>query len=593
MPDTFHHPTSEDELVALVKRAYREGRQLRVRGAAHSPAHAIYTDPPPGFPNQVDVQEAPPGDGINVMLDRYREWRVIDEQQKLVEADAGIHLGDDPSDPTGTASLEKSLLWQLWNDKHWTLSDTGGITHQTVSGFASTGSAGGSFTHSLSENLWAIRIIDGRGNVEEISRQKDPDRFCSLLPGFGLLGVISKIVFKCVDTFDIEGQEAVTRPEDCAVDIFGPGSGGRDSLADFLRKTEFARIEWWPQRGCERVLVWQAKRLLNPGPEFIPRRYEEFTKCPELAEFGISVIYAVLANLNKLSRARRVLAPAYRQLSNALASRARRRLGPVGAVAARALAFVVRVAINLAITLLLTPLAPLLRRNLPGAFSKLLGVFVPLNSQKRGKNRSPQRFEDWAWQGLPMDNQAIDVLLPEAFMEMWFPLARTQDVMKTLDRYFRAPKDARAAFDRTGIDAWELYCTGPSCFWLSPSYTDGTDEWAGGAFRVDAYWYQGSPEDPTTSFYPQFWELFEPSGIPFRLHWGKHQPPVAAGDRKWVNYFAAQYPRWDEFLRLREQRDPNNIFLTRYWRDRFGLWSDPGPRAAGAPAPSPPPPPQP
>ena len=45
----------------------------------------------------------------------------------------------------------------------------------------------------------------------------------------------------------------------------------------------------------------------------------------------------------------------------------------------------------------------------------------------------------------------------------------------------------------------------------------------------------------------------------------------------WVDFFRAQYPRWDDFLRLRAERDPNNIFLTDYWRDRFGLWSEPHP----------------
>jgi len=65
--------------------------------------------------------------------------------------------------------------------------------------------------------------------------------------------------------------------------------------------------------------------------------------------------------------------------------------------------------------------------------------------------------------------------------------------------------------------------------------------------------------------------------LPFRLHWGKFQPVYEQGDRSWVEFFRAQYPRWDDFLRLRAERDPNNIFLTDYWRDRFGLWDEPQP----------------
>ena len=52
--DGFHHPASEDELADIVKRAYREGRSLRVRGAAHSMSHAVYTDPQTSLPNRVN-----------------------------------------------------------------------------------------------------------------------------------------------------------------------------------------------------------------------------------------------------------------------------------------------------------------------------------------------------------------------------------------------------------------------------------------------------------------------------------------------------------------------------------------------------------
>src|SRR4051794_19430111 len=111
--DGFHHPSSEEELVELVRTANRDGRGLRVRGAAHSVSHAIYTDPLGSLENRVEEQSPPDSDNINVMLDRYRGWRVVDEEERLVEADAGINLGADPSSPAGTATLESSLLYGL------------------------------------------------------------------------------------------------------------------------------------------------------------------------------------------------------------------------------------------------------------------------------------------------------------------------------------------------------------------------------------------------------------------------------------------------------------------------------------------------
>jgi D-arabinono-1,4-lactone oxidase len=144
--------------------------------------------------------------------------------------------------------------------------------------------------------------------------------------------------------------------------------------------------------------------------------------------------------------------------------------------------------------------------------------------------------------------------------------------------YFTEPDDAHEAYRRTGTFAWELYTAEPTQFWMSASHTSGDDEWKDGVFRIDSYWFGHNAGNPAETFYPQFWNLFRDSGIPFRLHWGKFQPVYEPGDRSWVDFFKSQYPRWDDFLTLRERRDPNNIFLNGYWRDRFGLWDAPAPK---------------
>jgi len=194
--------------------------------------------------------------------------------------------------------------------------------------------------------------------------------------------------------------------------------------------------------------------------------------------------------------------------------------------------------------------------------------------------RLSQRFRDWGWQGLPMDNGVSDILVPTEFTETWIPLPRTEQTMALLRAYFTEPADDGEAYRRTGLYVWELYCAMPSPFWLSPAYTAGDDEWKDGAFRVDPYWFADSAGDPAETFFRRLWELLRDNAIPFRLHWGKFQPVYAAGDRTWVDFFKQQYPRWEDFLALRQKKDPNNIFLNDYWRDRFGLWDAPRPRPA-------------
>lgn len=578
--DGFYHPASEEELVGLVKTAYREGRQLRVRGAAHSLSHAIYTDPLDGMRNHVGQQSPPPGDNMNLMLDRYRGWHVVDERRRLVEAEAGIHLGADPSDPTGTATPESSLLSQLWTEKGWTLSDTGGITHQTVSGFTATGSSGGSLQFSVDQNLSGMRVIDGTGEVHELSvDDPDPDDFYAMSPNLGLLGVVSTVTLECVDAFNISGQEAVTTIEDCAVDLLGDGNDDRPSFEAFLRDAEYARVVWWPQRGVERVLVWQCQQI-RPELGFQPTPYKEFTNHPEAAEVSISVLFTIIGNLNDLSRAKPKLEATFDQLQDVLELLAAQAgLGVVGRLLATFLSHAVDHGVDAAITML-EPFAGLIRRELPNIFPRLLEIFVSLDSDKPGASKNePQCFRDVAWQGLPMDNQADDVLVPTEFTEPWIPLGRTKQVMQLLNDYFTEPSDDHEAYHRTGTYAWELYTAMPTPFWMAASHTDGEDEdeWKDGVFRVDAFWFAANAGDPAAVFYPQLWQLLRDNDIPFRLHWGKSQPIYAPGDREWVDWFRALYPRWDDFLRLRERRDPNNIFLTSYWRDRFGLWDAPLP----------------
>ena len=574
--DGFRHPSSEAELIALVKAAAREGRQLRVRGSAHSPSHAVYTDPAGDEPNRVERQTPPPGSNVNVMLDRYRGWSVRDEGRKLVEAEAGIHLGADPSDPTGTATLETSLLYGLFHDKGWTLSSLGGISHQTVSGFVGTGSSGGSVIHSVNDNLWGFRVIDGDGEVHELTREDaDPDPFWAMAPNMGLLGVVSAIIFQCEDTFNITGQEAITTIEGCAVDLFGDGSPERPSLEKFLRDTEYARVEWWPQRGAERVLVWQATRIA-PEPGFTPRPYEEFTNRPELAEVFISLLYTIVGNLSDLSHARPQLERTFARVDTLLDLEPWvRRLGRIGEGLARFLDHAAEFGVEAALTVL-EPFADLMGRDIPTIFPKLLEAFITLDSEKDSDQRDqPQRFQDYGWEGLPMDNGADDQLVPTEFSEVWVPLGRAQQVMEILHTYFTEPEDDHEAYRRTGLYAWELYAAKPTPMWMAASHTSGADEWRDGVLRIDPYWFAANPGDPAQAFYPQVWELMRDHQIPFRLHWGKFQPIIDAPNREWVDFFKAQYPRWDDFLALRARRDPHDTFLTGYWRDRFGLWDEP------------------
>lgn len=550
------HPADERAVAEAVRFAAASGRRLRVRGAGHAPSGTVAGDGP---------------EDLVLSLDRMRALRVVDEAELLVQADAGIHLGRDPSAPPDEGSLAGSLLHRLAEEHGWTLGSTGGITHQTLGGFLATASAGGSLRHSLLDHVVEVRLIDGRGAVQVFSGGEGERGLPAVLPSLGLLGVITAVTLRCEPLFTIAGQEAIVDVTDTPFRFVGSDDDRRRSLAEFLAAAEYARIEWWPQRGAERLIVWQAQRT-DVQPGFRPTRYEEFTRYPVLGEALFSMLFVIFGNLGHPRRVRELLRRNADHVGIALD-----RLGTAGRLTprrrslARLLPALLR-AVG-ASAPLLALLAPLLRASLPRLVPAALDRVLPLDEHKPGMRRGePQSFRDWSWQGLPMDNQASDVLLGCRFTELWVPLPRGAELVAAVRSYFAAAPTAREAYHRTGLFAYELYGAPAATGWLHPAHSDGEDEWRDGALRLDVYWFADNAEDPLERFFPQFWELLRERGIPFRLHWGKEMPRSSPADPRWARLLAARYPEWHRFLTLRAELDPDGVFLTRYWRDRLGLW---------------------
>jgi hypothetical protein len=555
--DGFYHPNSEEEIVALVQKAATEGHQVRARGTAHSNAPGIYTDlglAEKPVPNKVSMQTPPRGPHLNLMFDRYRKLTWIDAERGIVEAEAGLNLGQDAYDPTATSTLENGLLYQAWQ-KGWTLRDLGGITHQTVSGFLSTGSSGGSLRHSVAENLLAFRLIDAQGNAFWVDRETDRDRFNAVGVSLGLLGVISKVRLQLTPAYNIYGQEITTPTtlEGCPIDLFGPGRDGKPSLRTFLEQVPYARLLWWPQQGLERVAIWQAVAVA-PLPAFTPVPYKEFGSHPAIEELAGSFFYTLIGNLDDLSQVPEKLEADYDQFEKAV-DLVLERMG-LGDTFSDVMASVIaRLAEGAGDTLafLLQPFASLLKRELPNYLPRVIDLFQPLT--KPGKATT---FQDYAWRSLPMDNATDDILLGTEFTELWIPLSRTTQVMQLLKTYFDT-----GGLEATGFYATELYAAPASEFWISPSYQEPT-------VRIDLFWFSKNAGDPAVKggFYEQFWHLLKPYG--FRLHWGKLLPEYDYAE--WAQYWRQQMPRLQDFLTLREHMDPKGVFLTDYWkRHLYGI----------------------
>jgi len=146
--------------------------------------------------------------------------------------------------------------------------------------------------------------------------------------------------------------------------------------------------------------------------------------------------------------------------------------------------------------------------------------------------------------------------------EIFIPLQYTERAMQLLNELY-----VKEGYSATSFYSTELYAGYKSKSWMNPAYEEG--EYSNGTFRIDIFWYINNEGNPAgrDGYFKQFWDLFMNNKIPFRLHWGKFIPDYDY--KEWANYYKSQFPRWDDFLDLRKERDPKNIFLTKYWKLRL------------------------
>ncbi len=550
--DGYFHPASEAEVIALVNYARAAGCQIRVRGAAHSAALSIYTDPVDGKPTNKTLEQVPPaGDNLNLALDLMMALDWIDEAGGVVEAEAGVHLGHDPNDPFGASTLANSFLHQCYL-KGWAVDTLGGITHQTVSGFTGTGSAGGSVMYGFN-NVTAFRVVDGLGNASWIER--DDPAFPAMITAVGLMGIVVKLRFQLIPMYNIEGTEVTTGVKaDCPINLFGLPGDPRPLLEQWLTQTPYGRITWWPQAGCERVQVWQASRVAASDGDLVP--YQEFTPdfMGQAKQLAASLFFVLLGNTSMV-RIQKLLAKNVAQVGRNLTGIwSKGLLGGAAAPVATAAATALGAAIHL---------LALIIGAVPGTAKALFVPLMPLFNPKTGTG-PPTSFSDWYWRSLCMDNTADDVLLASEFAELWVPIQHATQVMNLLQGMFDAKGSAA-----TGYYALEVYAAAPSAGWINPGFTDGNDAYKDGTVRIDLYWYRDNVGAPnvTHAFFDQYWDLLRSAGLPMRFHWGKFVPFYDFPD--WAAFYAEQLPRLGDFLALRAERDPAGVFFTEYWQLRL------------------------
>lgn len=504
---TYYLPANNDDVIQLVRQAKQNNQRIAVRGSAHS------------IP-LVKTNEKQ-GTYLYIVLAEMNQITAFDHEKGIVTVQAGCHLGLDPYDPTNISTVANSLVYQLdpfdlttgkrTQAPGWALPDLGGISHQAIGGFIATGSAGGATKSNFESAIISVDIIHHDGTdavLKTFNRPVNDDNdpfFGVAFANLGLMGIVVSVTFQCVPSFNIKGTEVTTLTKECDIDLFGDGEGSKLSVQAFFEQPDiFARFMWWPQIGIDKMTVWQAKKAdaQTDWQDFKSKPYKDLPFFFGSAKLANILVYYIYTFVDNW--------PIW--LADKLGGNPLYKAG---------------------IELLAQKIDPKLMK-------LILGEFEP--------NNKPQCFQDIWWNGLPMDNQADDKWLPVWFTELWIPIDQSKAVMNDLKSFFNNPVNA-------GNFSTEIYAAGGNNFWLSPAYKQDV-------IRIDVYWFGNDQDGTPEEYYKPFWE--ELSKYNFRPHWAKYLP--AADSEQGVTYLKSQYPMWDSWLKLREQMDPLNLFLTDYWK---------------------------
>jgi D-arabinono-1,4-lactone oxidase len=410
---------------------------------------------------------------------------------------------------------------------------TGGITHQNLGGFFLVGSAGGSLHHTFHDGIIRIRLIDGTGTIREFEKDDDENNlFYAVGVSMGLMGIVSTVTIEFVPRYDLVGKEVCESYQECSIDLFGDGDKNKPSLEKHFWDNEFSRIMFYPQPGVEKVVIWQARKMK-------PEEYNELVPSTSMKDFmtpqGLSLRGAKRRPYEELPNIVQTLGAVPRVIVKMLCSLFKIKVEDLPQHALGALWYIFGH----------IPYSDIP----PKLFAWVFTIFMPLDKDNKDQNFGPKYFQDSWLNTLPMDNGISDEILPVQFSEIWIPVEKTKDMINLYRDHCN-----RHGFVASGFTFSEVYPAKRTKFWMSPCYNKDV-------MRIDFSWFEGSLGEPD-EFFRQFYDLFIPLG--YSHHWGK----LTCG---WPEYLKNQYPRWDDWMKVREEYDPRGVFLTKYWCDTLGI----------------------
>ncbi len=209
-PARVERPTTEAEVVDVVRRAVADDLRVRVVGAAHSFTAMARTD------------------DVLVSLDGLAGVVAFDDATGRVAVRAGTRLCD--------------LNPQL-DARGLAMPNLGDIAYQSVAGAISTSTHGtGLGFRSIAAGVVGLRLVAGDGTVVVLDDDHDSDLRDVARVGLGALGVVTEVTLQCVPAFNLHAIDEIMAVDDVVAAFDG-----------WAAETDHAEFFWMPHTGLAQV----------------------------------------------------------------------------------------------------------------------------------------------------------------------------------------------------------------------------------------------------------------------------------------------------------------------------------------------------
>lgn len=217
-PNAIHEPRDAAEVAAIVQQAVNRGGRVKAVGSSLS------------WSDAADIPDEVIG-GANLAA------VTVDREAKRATVGTGAKLKN-VNDTLAAHGLS--------------FENFGSITMQSAGGYTGTGSHGtGGRTPVLSSFIEALELVDGRGEIHQLSAESEPDLFSAARVHLGALGVVTQITFRLVDAFDLEERLEIVDFDKALA-----------NLDQYVDGNDYCKFWWLPY--SDKIQVYMFNKTTKP-----------------------------------------------------------------------------------------------------------------------------------------------------------------------------------------------------------------------------------------------------------------------------------------------------------------------------------------